>query len=467
MRDTVYLEDLRATDPATAVARPAAGSTGRRRGSAPSTAVVRRRCSCTSGTPLHPPGGRSRARAQSPSPDAPERPASSEAGDFWRCQATEALPRVRAAEDLEPRAVLARVPQRQLRPAALRVPRCSWLRDGGRGPARQAQAAAAGGTGTDTGPAGLDLQPGELVRVRQPDEIAATLDETGHNRRLSFDREMLPYCGKTLRVKYRVDRIIEDKTGRMLKIPRTAWCSRAPSAPVTAARAAGSAPGDRRVLARRLGRARRRPRPAHLDRGPPEQPDGSGEQEQRAECRSAGGGAGVGGQRILDAGQARERRGGDRREPGGGEREGDRLTAVRRGEGEPHRDEGRATSVPDGASAASTRAPAANRPTGCHQERRRTAVRGALRSRSSRRTRRARPRQALPGLVEPPEAVLPAAARGQEIRIGLPLDDRPPSVLLDARTNPSRERHRVTEVQRTGRPNAHHGAGPVEANARP
>ena len=31
---------------------------------------------------------------------------------------------------------------------------------------------------------------------------------------------MLPYCGKTLAVKYRVDRIIEDKTGRMLKIPK-------------------------------------------------------------------------------------------------------------------------------------------------------------------------------------------------------------------------------------------------------
>ena len=66
----------------------------------------------------------------------------------------------------------------------------------------------------------LDIQPGQLVRVRSPEEIEATLDDTGHNRRLSFDREMLPYCGRTMRVKDRVERIIEDKTGQMLKIPK-------------------------------------------------------------------------------------------------------------------------------------------------------------------------------------------------------------------------------------------------------
>ena len=76
------------------------------------------------------------------------------------------------------------------------------------------------GPGTQTEPAGLDFRPGEYVRVRSADEIAATLDETGHNRRLSFDREMLPYCGRTLRVRDKVERIIEDKTGRMLTIPR-------------------------------------------------------------------------------------------------------------------------------------------------------------------------------------------------------------------------------------------------------
>jgi hypothetical protein len=66
----------------------------------------------------------------------------------------------------------------------------------------------------------LDLQPGELVQVRSPDEIAATLDETGHNRRLSFDREMLPFCGRTFRVHDRVNRIIDDRTGRMINISK-------------------------------------------------------------------------------------------------------------------------------------------------------------------------------------------------------------------------------------------------------
>ena len=66
----------------------------------------------------------------------------------------------------------------------------------------------------------LDLQPGELVQVRSPAEIEATLDDQGLNRGLSFDREMLPYCGRTLRVKDRVERLINETTGRMLKIPK-------------------------------------------------------------------------------------------------------------------------------------------------------------------------------------------------------------------------------------------------------
>ena len=66
----------------------------------------------------------------------------------------------------------------------------------------------------------LDLQPGDLVQVRSPTEIAATLDEGGLNRGLYFDREMLPYCGRTFRIKDRVRRIIDDKTGRMLNIPK-------------------------------------------------------------------------------------------------------------------------------------------------------------------------------------------------------------------------------------------------------
>jgi len=66
----------------------------------------------------------------------------------------------------------------------------------------------------------LNLQTGDVVKVRKPKEIAGTLDKCGMNRGLSFDREMLPFCGRTFRVRDTVRRIIDDKTGRMLTIPR-------------------------------------------------------------------------------------------------------------------------------------------------------------------------------------------------------------------------------------------------------
>lgn len=66
----------------------------------------------------------------------------------------------------------------------------------------------------------LNLQAGDLVQVRSPAEIEATLDGDGHSQGLSFDREMLPYCGRTFRVRNRVQRLIDDKTGRMLKVSK-------------------------------------------------------------------------------------------------------------------------------------------------------------------------------------------------------------------------------------------------------
>ena len=66
----------------------------------------------------------------------------------------------------------------------------------------------------------LGLSPGDVVRVRSPGEIAPTLNSKGLHRGLSFDREMLPYCGGTYRVKARVQRIVDDRTGRMIEISR-------------------------------------------------------------------------------------------------------------------------------------------------------------------------------------------------------------------------------------------------------
>ncbi len=69
-----------------------------------------------------------------------------------------------------------------------------------------------------TAPRALDLRPGELVRVRPKEEIAGSLDEKGTNRGLWFDWEMIPYCGGTYRVQDRVERFIDDTTGRLVEL---------------------------------------------------------------------------------------------------------------------------------------------------------------------------------------------------------------------------------------------------------
>jgi hypothetical protein len=61
----------------------------------------------------------------------------------------------------------------------------------------------------------LALQPGELVRVKTKEEIFRTLDKDNKNRGMTFDVEMLKYCGRQARVLRRVERIIDEKTGKL------------------------------------------------------------------------------------------------------------------------------------------------------------------------------------------------------------------------------------------------------------
>ena len=74
------------------------------------------------------------------------------------------------------------------------------------------------GTLVKTSAETLDLQPGEIVQVRSKEEIIATLDKQSRNRGLLFDGEMLPYCGGIYRVLRRVNRIIDEKTGKMMNM---------------------------------------------------------------------------------------------------------------------------------------------------------------------------------------------------------------------------------------------------------
>jgi hypothetical protein len=90
------------------------------------------------------------------------------------------------------------------------LPRRLWFRNGMRW--RFLQGGVRGRTPTGK----LDLQPGELVRVKSKNDILATLDENLLNRGMGFEEEMSRFCGQTAVVRARVVRCLDEKTGRML-----------------------------------------------------------------------------------------------------------------------------------------------------------------------------------------------------------------------------------------------------------
>ena len=54
----------------------------------------------------------------------------------------------------------------------------------------------------------------------QPKRTKYRKQMKGRNRGLWFDREMLPFCGGTYRVRQRVTRIIDEHDGRLLELNR-------------------------------------------------------------------------------------------------------------------------------------------------------------------------------------------------------------------------------------------------------
>jgi hypothetical protein len=64
----------------------------------------------------------------------------------------------------------------------------------------------------------LHLQAGEFAQVKSKEEILATLDRRNRNRGLLFDSEMIRYCGGTYRVLKRVNQIVDEKTGKVLRM---------------------------------------------------------------------------------------------------------------------------------------------------------------------------------------------------------------------------------------------------------
>jgi len=62
----------------------------------------------------------------------------------------------------------------------------------------------------------LDMKPGELVRIKSKREIESTLDADFRNWGLWFDPEMVRFCGGEHRVLMRVNRQIDEKSGKMI-----------------------------------------------------------------------------------------------------------------------------------------------------------------------------------------------------------------------------------------------------------
>jgi hypothetical protein len=74
------------------------------------------------------------------------------------------------------------------------------------------------GSQKTTPTATLDLVPGERVKVKPKQQVLDTLNVACRNRGLFFDVEMVRYCGGEFTVLSRPERIINEKTGRMIPL---------------------------------------------------------------------------------------------------------------------------------------------------------------------------------------------------------------------------------------------------------
>ena len=120
------------------------------------------------------------------------------------------------------------------------------------------------------------------------------------------------------------------------------------------------------------------------------------------------------------------------------------------------------TSVPAGASAASTRDPARNSATGGHHARRRPVTPRAVPPPSIKQNQIVAPTSSAASTSSSPRAGGGAATGHEEVRIGLARQDRSPPGLRLAGPDPGREGHGAHQVQRRCRGNTHHLAVAVE-----
>jgi hypothetical protein len=77
------------------------------------------------------------------------------------------------------------------------------------------------GSRSRTPAASLDLKPGDVVRVKSRDQVVETLDRKRRNRGMGICYEVTRCCGGEAEVRTRVDRIIEENTGKMRELQDT------------------------------------------------------------------------------------------------------------------------------------------------------------------------------------------------------------------------------------------------------
>lgn len=146
----------------------------------------------------------------------------------YRCQATE-LPRAtRHLSGFDPRQYVKDLRYRnvglielirglsvttfnKLQQLSRRLPRWMRFKDGRFYPFYQ-------GTGDGSRTPVTKFRPGEVVEIRDQREIMPTLSQLNTNRGMWFDYEMVPYCGTRARVSHQVERIIDESTGKMIKL---------------------------------------------------------------------------------------------------------------------------------------------------------------------------------------------------------------------------------------------------------
>jgi len=75
-----------------------------------------------------------------------------------------------------------------------------------------------GNAGRSNSVEALDLQVGELVRVKSREEIIKTLTPKGTTSGLRFDHEMFAYCGRSFRVRARIRRCIHEVKRVMVEL---------------------------------------------------------------------------------------------------------------------------------------------------------------------------------------------------------------------------------------------------------